>query len=840
MKLRFFLLFFVFLTLQTTNSQPSETYNAAEIRLALKKINVLGSVLYIGAHPDDENTALLATLAQDRCYRTAYLSMTRGEGGQNLLGPEQGEMLGLIRTQELLAARRLDGAEQFFTSAIDFGYSKTSGETLRFWGKEKTLADVVWIIRMFKPDVIVTRFTPLLGGHGNHTASAILAEEAFRAAADPSRFPEQLHSVAPWQAKRIVWNGFRPLQPDTIQKSIPFVSIDVGTYSPLLGKSFTEIAGEGRSMHKSQGMGASQNRGESLNYFQHLDGDTAKKDLFDGINVTWSRIVGADTIGKILEEAYRTFDDEAPAQSLPLLLKALNQLNALPVDSWVTIKKDELIRVILACAGLWIDATTSDNPATPGSTITLNTTIINRSNYPFILDRMTLPFGGTDTLFDMHLPSNQTIRKNFILRLPERMNYSQPYWLIEKPNTGSYTISDPSLIGQPENTPPVIITLQFTSPDGMLKYHIPLHQRIIDPIEGELVRPFVIVPPVIVDVPESIVLFPDMSVRRILVTLKSEVSKIHGTVRLKVPEHWSVTPFQSEFDFKTMNDEQTFSFNVQPLKDAKSGSFTAEANIGKTLINRGMQTTQYKHIPPQTLFPLAEGKLLKANLEKIGNTVGYIMGAGDEMPSAIRQMGYSVILLSDNDLAEANLDRFNVIIAGVRAYNTRPLLQIHQRRFMEYVKRGGTYIVQYVTPQRSGSEDIGPYPLHISRDRVAEEDAQITFLNRSNKIVTTPNKITEDDFKNWIQERGLYFADHWDARYDSILSCHDTNEPEQAGGLLAARYGKGYYVYCAYAFFRQLPAGVEGAYRLFANILSLQANQSKTIIARPRTNHHQK
>jgi LmbE family N-acetylglucosaminyl deacetylase len=840
MKQRFLFLSLILAIFQSTWAQTIVPQNAAEIKLALKKLTVLGSVLYVAAHPDDENTALLATLAQDRCYRTAYLSITRGEGGQNLLGPEQGEMLGLIRTQELLAARRIDGAEQYFTSAIDFGFSKTSEETLHFWGKEKTLADVVWVIRKFRPDVIVTRFTPTLGGHGNHTASAILAEEAFRAASDSSRFPEQLQYVTPWQAKRIVFNIFRQPQSDQNPKNIPIVTMDVGTYSPLLGKSFTEIAGEGRSMHKSQGMGASQNRGESLNYFQHVAGDTAKKDLFDGIDIGWSRIQNADSVGKNLNEAYETFDDVTPARSIQLLFKALNQLNAIPQDSWVSVKKDELIHAILACAGLWMDVTTSDNSAIPGSELKLSTTIINRSTYPFVLDRITLPFGGTDTLFHLQLAPNQTVRSNFTLRLSEHMNYSQPYWLIDKPDIGSYTISHQLLIGQPENISPVIVTIQLSSPDGTIKVDLPLRQRVIDPIDGELLHPFIIVPPVTVNILESVVLFPNMSERRIQVALKCEIPNTRGMVRLKLPDNWSVAPLQSEFEFQNKDDEHTFSFDVHPLKGAKSGSFIAEAMIEKTIIHCGMQTTQYKHIPPQTIFPPAEGKLLRVDLKIIGHTIGYIMGAGDDMPSAIRQMGYSVVLLSDEDIAEGNLDQFNVIVAGVRAYNTRPKLRIHQQRLMEYVKRGGTYVVQYSNPQRSESETIGPYPMNISRDRVAEEDAQITFLNRNHRLVTTPNRIDENDFKNWIQERGLYFADRWDAKYDSVFSCHDANEPDRAGGLLSTQYGKGYYVFCAYAFFRQLPAGVEGAYRLFANILSLQANHQQITAAKPRTNYRRK
>ncbi len=831
---RTFLLFLILLIAQSVHTQSSDLRDAAEIKLALKKLTVLGSVLYIAAHPNDENTALLATLAQDRCYRTAYLSITRGEGGQNLLGPEQGEMLGLIRTQELLAARRIDGAEQYFTSAIDFGFSKTSEETLRFWGKEKTLADVVWVIRTFKPNVIITRFTPTLGGHGNHTASAILAEEAFRAAADPTRFPEQLQHVSPWQAKRIVWNGFRPLQTDTIQKALPVVTMDVGTYSPLLGKSFTEIAGEGRSMHKSQGMGAGQSRGESLNYFQHIAGDTAKKDLFDGINTGWSRVKDADSAGKILDEAFRKFDDEAPAQSIPLLFKALNLLNSLTQDPWVMFKKEKLTHVILSCAGLWIDAATPDNSVVPGGEVKLNTTIVNRSAYPLILERIILPFGGIDTVFRSKLEMNKSIRSNFTLRLPEQIKYSQPYWLLEKPNVGSYNISNQLLVGQPENEPPINITVMLSSPDGKLKIDIPLRQRVIDPIDGELLRPFEIVPPVVVNIQEPVVLFPDLSERQIIISLKTSISNTHGIVKLKLPKFWGVEPEQSEFQFQNKDDEQTFSFAVHPLKGAKSGTFTGEVEIGKISVDRGLQIAQYKHIPPQTMFPLAEGKLLKVDLRKNGRTAGYIMGAGDDVPSAIRQMGYSVAFLSDEELAKGNLDQYDVIVAGVRAYNARPKLRIHQQRIMDYIKHGGTYIVQYVTAQRIESENIGPYPLNISRDRVAEEDAKITFINQNHPLLTTPNKITEEDFNGWVQERGLYFADHWDTKYDSVISCHDTNEPDRTGGLLTTKYGKGYYVFCAYAFFRQLPAGVEGAYRLFANILSVHGDRQPA----PKAAHH--
>ena len=818
------LVFLFLLSTQSSQSQSSVPRDAAAIRLELKKLTVLGSVLYIGAHPDDENTALLATLAQGRCYRTAYLSMTRGEGGQNLLGPEQGEMLGLIRTQELLAARRLDGAEQYFTRAIDFGYSKTRSETLRFWGEEKTLSDVVWIIRSFRPDVIVTRFTPLLGGHGNHTASALLAEEAFHAAADSTRFPEQLQFVSPWQAKRIAWNVFR-FSNDTLQNTPQLPGIDLGAYSPILGKSFTEIAGESRSMHKSQGFGAALNRGSFMNYFQPVAGDSAKLDIFDNINTTWSRLNGTDSIEILLYKAYATFDDEHPERTIPLLFKALHRMDFLKPDTWVALKEKELMHVVLDCSGISIEATTQDDAVVPGSEVKFNVTIVNRLSYPFILQHVVLPLGKIDTTLQKQLETNQPFRMNFSLRIPLSINESQPYWLVEKPNLGSYNIPETILTGTPQNPSPVNLTVSFASPDGALEYTVPLHQKIIDPVEGELLNPLSIIPPIALNLPETIQIFPDQSERQIRVTLKAGMANTKGMVRLKLPDRWSVVPAQIPFTISEKNEEQSVSFSVHPFQGAKSGSFTVEAEVGATVIHRGREIIKYRHISTQTFFPLAEGKLLRVDLRKNGNTVGYIMGAGDEVPSAIRQMGYSVAFLSDDEITEGNLNQYDVIVAGVRAYNTRPQLRIHQQRLMNYVKHGGTYIVQYNTPQRNEADNIGPYPLNISRDRVTEEESRVTFVNRNNPLLTTPNKINEEDFKGWIQERGLYFADHWDAKYDSVLSCHDANEPDRAGGLLTTKYGNGYYVFCAYAFFRQLPAGVEGAYRLFANILSMHGDR---------------
>jgi LmbE family N-acetylglucosaminyl deacetylase len=801
-------------------SQSTAPRDAAELKLALQKLNVLGSVLYIAAHPDDENTALLAALAKGRAYRTAYLSCTRGEGGQNLIGPEQGDLLGLLRTQELLAARRIDGTEQYFTRAIDFGFSKTTDETLRMWGHDRTLGDMVWVIRSFRPDVIITRFTPTLGGHGNHTASAQLAEEAYRAASDPTKFPEQLRYVKPWHAKRLLWNVFRFSAADTPRQAPPALKLDLGAYSPLLGRSFTEIAGEGRSMHKSQGFGAAQNRGEFINYFAHADGDSTSIDLLDGVNTTWSRLPGSVQVQRTLAEAERTFDFQNPSHSVPLLLKALKQLSALAPDPWVEVKRQELLSAIAGCAGLWVDATTSDASAVPGGTVRFEHSIVNRSHIPITLERISLPFGGADTLVHALLQENRPLRIGFSLRLPPDQPISQPYWLVKPPQVGAYDIPDQTLVGQAQNDDPVKVRLAFSSPDGSFELRVPLRQKFIDPVDGESIQPFVITPPVAVDLEESVFVFPDGVSRQIVTTVKAGMADVRGTLRLRLPAGWVCEPASKPFELRAKGDEAVLAFAVHPSAGAGSGSFTAFADLGTQTANRGMQTVRYKHIPPQRLFPLAQGKLLRISLKTRGGKVGYIMGAGDEMPRAIRQMGYDVALLSDADLAEGTLSQYDVIVAGIRAANTRPALRLHQNRLLDYVHQGGTYVVQYVTPQRAEADNLGPYPFTVSRDRVTEEDATVLFVHPDHPLVTVPNRITAADFAGWVQERGLYFADRWDGRYDSVLVCHDGNEPGRAGGLLSARYGRGTFVYCAYAFFRQLPAGIEGAYRLFANILS--------------------
>jgi hypothetical protein len=454
------------------------------------------------------------------------------------------------------------------------------------------------------------------------------------------------------------------------------------------------------------------------------------------------------------------------------------------------------------------------------------TIAINRSEYPFILQRISVP-NGSDTVMNAPLANNVPIRSTFIVQIPPDMGYTQPYWLENEPEIGSYVVRDQQLMGRPENLPPVSLKVTLSSPDGQLELSVPVRYRVVDPVEGELYRPIEIVPPVALNLNETVHVFPDVQEKKVEVNLKSGQANVKGRLRLKVPKGWTVRPDAISFEFKSRNEEQFAQFLVRPSNGAVSGVFSAEAEVSGKLLTRGIRTIEYKHIPPRTVFPLAEGKLMRIDVKRRGQNIGYIMGAGDDIPAALRQMGYSVSLISDEEIAEGDLSQYDAIVAGVRAYNTRPKLRTHQKRLMEYVQKGGTYLVQYVTLQRGESENIGPYPLTISRDRVTDEDAPVTFINPEHPILNSPNKITQEDFKGWVQERGLYYAGAWDAKYDSVLASHDPGEKPLAGGLLVANYGKGQYLYTGLAFFRQLPAGVPGAYRLFANMVSMNGFLAK-------------
>jgi LmbE family N-acetylglucosaminyl deacetylase len=822
------LLLLLLLAHSGAHAQSPARADAAETEAALRRLLVTGSVLYVGAHPDDENTAMLAYLARGRGARTAYLSLTRGDGGQNLLGTEKGEMLGVVRTQELLAARRVDGAQQFFTRAIDFGFTKSPEETFRFWGHDEVLADVVWVVRRFRPDVIIARFpTTGEGGHGQHTASAILASEAFDAAGDPARFPEQLKYVEPWKPKRLLWNVFNfggatPKDADKMLKT------DVGAYDPLLGRSYTEIAAESRTMHKSQGQGTPERRGPAPNFLAHIKGEPATRDIFEGVDMTWRRVAGGEAVGQLLEDAARKYDASNPSAVLPTLVRAYALLGQMqtsktPADPLVFEKRRELGEVIRACAGLWIEATAAEPYVTPGGEVKVTTTVVNRSGFPLKFETVGVSSAGAD-IFRDELKNNEPLTRETTRRVPTDADYSQPYWLREEPRAGLFSVGDRLLVGSPENSPPLAVPVSIVAGEGgdHVTFDVPVLYRWIDPVRGTLYRPVAVVPEVSLSVEEKTLVFPDRQPKQVRVVLKSNAAaEASGTLRLKLPAGWTATPAEIPVTLKGKGEEFRAAFSVTPPPGASVATLAAEFDSNGKSFTRGFNEINYPHIPPQTLFPTAAAKLVRVDLQRHGSSIGYVMGSGDEVPEALRQVGYDVTLLSDEELEGGDLSRFDALITGVRAYNTRAVLRRQQKRLLEYVERGGTLVVQYNTPDRTlEGAQVGPYPFKLTQDRVTDETAAINVLAPTEALMSAPNRITDEDFKGWVQERGLYFASDWDARYTPLFASHDPGEQDSKGSTLVARYGRGTYVFTSLAFFRQLPAGVPGAYRLFVNMIS--------------------
>ena len=801
----------------TARAQTLEIPNAAELQIALEKLDVLGSVLYFAAHPDDENTAALAYFSKGRKYRAAYLSLTRGDGGQNLIGPEKGAEIGILRTQELLSARRIDGAHQYFTRAVDFGYSKSAEETLEFWGQAAVLSDIVWVLRRFRPDVIITRF-PVdgAGGHGHHTASGLLVKEAFRAAADPGRFPEQLEYVEPWQAKRLVWNAWRPgrEEMDLLPK------IDTGGYNPLLGRSYSEMAAEGRSQHKSQGFGSAGRRGTQFNYFRHVDGIPADRDVFDGIDTAWTRVPGGAVVGRKLDKIIASFNPQSPSASIPQLLDVYEDLDRLEPSLWVKLKKKALLKVVQSCAGLWMEVLSSDYAASPGDEIDISTTIVNRSGIPATIKSLRVPAADFQSNYMIPLNNNEPQAIEFKAVLSESLPISQPYWLKSPSTKGLFTVGHQGDIGPAENPPSILVSLVLDIGGHLIEYELPLLHRWTDRVEGERYRAFEIRPKVTIRLDNKVLIFTDGSPREIRATMKSHSRGTAGNVRLRGSDGWRISPETVPFSLENKYEEAQVSFWVTPPAAAGEAVFTVEATIGGKILDKDMVEIVYPHIKRQSYFPLSRVKAVRLDVKKEGRLLGYIMGAGDEVPEGLRSLGYDVDLLTDDMLQDDDLSRFDAVIAGVRAYNTRDRLRHSQDRLLDYVKNGGTLIVQYNVSRGLLTDSLGPWPIVLGRDRVSEEEADITLLDPEHPLLNFPNKITAVDFAGWVQERGLYFASDWDEKYETVISCHDKGETEKSGGLLYAKYGKGVFIYTAYSWFRQLPEGVPGAFRIFVNLIS--------------------
>jgi LmbE family N-acetylglucosaminyl deacetylase len=813
----FKLLIIVFLSPLLLLAQTAPPSGLVDIKQDLKKLNVLGSVLYVAAHPDDENTKLLSYLSQEKHYRTGYLSLTRGDGGQNLLGNEQGEQLGLIRTQELLAARRIDGAEQFFTRANDFGFSKGPAETLKFWDKDKVLGDVVWVIRKFRPDVIICRFpTTGEGGHGNHTASAILAQEAFTAAADPRRYPEQLQYVQPWQAKRLLWNtfnfgGLNTTAPDQFK-------IDIGGYNPLLGKGYGEIAAESRSNHKSQGMGAALQRGESFESFKIILGEAPKTDLFDDVNTTWARVRGGTTIDASLAIIQKSFDDNYPERSVPALVQLLNHIEKISDTYWKAQKTKDLKNLIAACAGLWFEAYATAPTYAVGDSIKVNSQILNRYNNKVKLNAVKTPVCVHN--LNQVIPANQlqVLNDNLLAA-----HITQPYWLETEHTQGNYVVSNQQDVGNPENSNLPTVSYEFVIEGKPIEFARRVMYKHVDPVHGEVYQPIEITPPVTANIDNQVYVFKDAQPQTVVIKMKSFV-KGGGSITLNA-QGWRVTPAVIDFADKKKGEEWNESFTVTPAgPQTRSDRVKAVVTVKGKTYDLGLKRIRYEHIPAITLFPPAVTNFVKIDLHITGKNIGYITGAGDLIPDALRQLGYQVTILNENDIMKGDLSAYDAIVTGIRAYNVNDRLVVEQPKLMQYVKNGGNLIVQYNNNNGLVVDNIGPYPFKVVNKRVTEEDAKVTITDPTNPVLNYPNKINGSDFDGWVQERGLYFVTDADPKYQTPLQMNDATEAPNNGSLLVTEYGKGRFVYTSLAFFRQLPAGVPGAYRLFINLLSNPAN----------------
>lgn len=830
-RLLFFCILFGFKIL---SSQTAQQQNAGEILQSLKKLNTVGSVLYIAAHPDDENTRLLAYLASEKKMRTAYLSLTRGDGGQNLIGKEQGEPLGLIRTQELLAARRTDGAEQFFTRANDFGFSKNPEETFSIWDRQSVLSDVVLTIRRFRPDVIICRFpTTGEGGHGHHTASAILALEAFEAAADPTKFPEQLKNLQVWQARRIFWNTFNFGTTNTTAPNQ--LKIDVGVFNPLLGKSYGEIASESRSMHKSQGFGSARQRGVNTEFFKLLKGDSAKNDLLEGINVQWTRLKQGDKIQKLIDKCIKNFDPQSPEKSVKELAVIYKQIQEMDGTDGATVywkqqKLKETEALILSCSGLWLEAIAADYITIPGKSMTVTAQAINRNGGEVKLNSISF-LQEPDSATNLLLKTNELYSfKHKAEPSASTTAFSNPYWLNDAHEQGLYTVTDPALIGTPQNDPSRKVYFNVLVAGLNLKIARDVIYKYTDPVKGEIYRPLEILPPAVVNIPEKAFVFSDTKPRVIQLTVKANADNVSGKIELATGvSHMLVTVKNPEFKLKSKGDEAIIEATITPSENSGTGMPRLKAYlfIDGGFYTKSLRRIEYDHIPYQFILSNAEADLVFVDLKKAGTEIGYIPGAGDDIPASLKQVGYNVTTLTDELLTSGDLSKYSAIVSGIRAYNTNERLQVHYKKLMEYVEKGGNLLVQYNTNNRIGpvQANIGPFPFTISRDRVTDEKAEVRFKNENHPALNFPNKVQAADFSSWVQERGIYYATELDPHYETVLSMNDAGEKAMDGSLIIAKYGKGNFVYTGLSFFRQLPAGVPGAYKLFVNLLSLPQNK---------------
>ena len=812
-------------------AQTPKSFSSADVLQSLEKLKVFGSVLYIAAHPDDENTRLLAYLANERKFKTGYLSLTRGDGGQNLIGDEQGIALGLIRTQELLAARRVDGAEQFFTRAYDFGYSKSPEEALKIWGHDKILSDVVWVIRKFRPDVIITRFpTTGEGGHGHHTASAMLAVEAFDAAADPNKFSEQLqYGVQTWQTKRLFWNTFNFGGNNTTRPHQ--LKMDVGLYNPVLGKSYGEIAAESRSQHKSQGFGVPAQRGESFEFFSLLKGDSVQADIMDGIDVSSARLqlntqakAKYDGVVDDLIASYNAAKPQPTVKKLVELYQWLGDEGKTANKNLLNALQQKIAALLPHTGGLFMEATVANQLNVIGDSVRYTVQLNNRLGIP--VENAQVSILGNTLVFDK-TSTNENSTKTGSYLLPAQTPSTQPYWLEYNMEPGAFTVNKQEDIGLPEK-PTAEALFQLKLYGTVFNFKKPIYYKFTDPVKGELYEQPQWVNPAFVNVSPSLIIFSNKEKgqkKRIDFTVQTNKSlEERLQFRVRYNGH-SQLIFDSIAHIQKMEKKQ-YSMLLNGDSFAANSSNTLQGQLEATTLTEAqlfsLAKIGYNHIPDIYYGYLQTAKVLKMDLQVSGSKIGYINGAGDKVPQALEQMGYQVTMLLEQDINRENLKQFDAVVAGIRAYNTNAWLSGFNEVLNEYVRNGGVLLVQYNTNNFAGplKQKIGPYPFTISRNRITDETASVNFVNKKDPLLHYPNIITPKDFEGWIQERSIYHAEQYEKNYRSLFSMNDPGEAPHAGSTIVADYGKGRFIYTGLAFFRELPAGIPGAFRLMANFLA--------------------
>jgi len=826
---RFLLLFLVHLFSLSAFCQVPKIYSSGEIYQQIKKLNVLGSVLYIAAHPDDENNSLLPYLANEKLYRTGYLSLTRGDGGQNLVGDEQGVELGLIRTQELLAARKVDGAEQFFTRAYEFGFSRSAQEALHIWGEEKILSDVVWVIRQYQPDVIITRFPgDSRAGHGHHAASSILANKAFTAAADENKFPEQFkYGVKPWLAKRILWNTYNFGNTNTTSEEQ--MKIDIGVYNPLLGKSYGELGGEARTLHKSQGEGRPRRRGQLFEYFTTTGGSAPKNDLMDGITIDWKRITGGEKIQSMINEIISGYNIDKPEMSVAALVKLYTAIQELPDGNWRNKKLMEVQQLIEECSALFAEATSAQQNVVQGDTLRMTFFINNRKEINASLKNIEAE--GFDSALSIPLALNENFSFTKTLQISDDKAISQPYWLVHPQLNGTFDVRDQLLIGKAENDPAFQAKFLVNIEGHDFVMARPVQYKFNDLLKGDVYQPIAVLPKVELYYSNDNYISINNNPTTSILYLKSngKVSLPNYNIEQIFSNNWKKKDDSHQNAALPLSQKSIVStFTPQSKSLNVTEQISAVAKKDNEVYEGYTKTIAYDHIPTITYFPKAKANLVKLEIKTIGKNIGYVPGAGDKVAQALESMGYNVKMLSDANLTDGDLKQFDAIVTGVRAYNIHEFLSNKNDVLMRYVQNGGNLIVQYLKSNQVGSKKahVGPYPFAAdASNRVTEENAKVNFLLPDHPALNYPNKITIKDFEGWVQERSTYQAEQTDEHYEKLLQMNDTGEPASDGSLIVAKYGKGNFVYTGLVFFRELPAGVPGAFRLMANLIGLPKNK---------------